>query len=325
MFLLLCLLITGTYSGILYVKASQALREISAPAETPPAAAVYNPLPAQEKKEEKPLVLLLMGIDYRPETRSLNTDVIMALALNPKTRSATLVSLPRDLEMNPEGLGPHKANYFYPYFYNRDRETAFAQIKELFGNYLQVPIDYAMTVDFRGFQQIIDELGGITVNVDMDMRYVDEEDGTNIDLHKGIQKLNGKQTLDFVRYRKSNRNTAESSDLDRNRRQQQVLDQILGKLQSLGGISKLGTILDTLGNNMKTDLPASQIVDLLKTYYGMDRANVQYLPVTGEWVSPYIHVTDEELNAVRQALQDRLMGETPEIPEKPETPVSPGG
>jgi LCP family protein required for cell wall assembly len=286
----------GIYVYSLYDKTTVALEKIGTP----------EVVPVEESAKVKPLTLLLMGVDYRPELGSLNSDVLMVVTLNPDNDSATLVSLPRDLQMEPKGLPSRKANYYYPYFNNQDKSSAFAETKKVFSDFMGVPIDYMLTVDFDGFRQVVDLMGGLTLEVDMDMRYVDDEDGTDINLKKGIAKLNGKQTLDFVRYRKSNRNTAESSDLARNQRQQQVLDELLNSLKSAGGIAKLGQIIETVGNHLKTDVPSTQLRDLMTTYYNISPSNVNYIHLDGAWESPYVVVKDEDIEQARTALRLQL-------------------
>ncbi|SFL66693.1 transcriptional attenuator, LytR family [Paenibacillus sp. 1_12] len=292
--------VTGLYTYSIYSKAEEAINKISDPTSVT--------VPVKESAKVKPLTLLLMGIDYRPETGSLNSDVIMVVTLNPDKKSATLVSLPRDLQLDPKGLEARKANYYYPHFMLKDKETAFANTKQIFSDLLGIPIDYAVTVDFDGFRKVVDLMGGLTIDIDMDMRYVDDEDGTDINLKKGTALLDGKKVLDFVRYRKSNRNTEESSDLERNQRQQQVLNELLSSLKSVDGVTKLGTIIGTLGDHIRTDVPASQLRDFLRTYYDISPENVQYMPLDGEWISPYIVVSDEELNKARNALKMQLNG-----------------
>jgi LCP family protein required for cell wall assembly len=295
--------ITSMYTYSIYSQAEVALGKIGTPVV----------VPVKESAKVKPLTLLLMGIDYRPESGSLNSDVIMIVTLNPESKSATLVSLPRDLQLEPDGLEARKANYYYPYFMLKDKETALARTKEIFSDYLKVPIDYAVTVDFDGFRKVVDLMGGLDINVDMDMRYVDDEDGTDINLKQGMATLNGKQVLDFVRYRKSNRNTQESSDLERNQRQQQVLNELLSSLKSVDGVTKLGSIIETLGDHIKTDVPSSQLRDLLRTYFDITPANVKYIPLDGEWISPYIVVSEKEVNKARTALRLQLnVGITPD-------------
>jgi LCP family protein required for cell wall assembly len=288
--------ITGFYTYSIYSQADEVIEKIGTPVV----------VPVEESAVVKPLTLLLMGIDHRPETGSMNSDVIMVVTVNPEDQSATLVSLPRDLQLAPKGLPERKANYYYPYFILDNKDTAFVKTKEVFSSFMGVPIDYMVTVDFDGFREIIDLMGGLTINVDMDMRYVDREDGTDIDLKQGVSRLNGKQVLDFVRYRKSNRNTEESSDSARNQRQQQVLKELIGSLKSAGGVAKLGQIIETVGGHIRTDVPSSQIRDLLRTYFDIQPANVNFIHLNGEWVSPYIVVKEQDLEAARAALKQAL-------------------
>lgn len=294
---LACLLVgavtVGVYAFNLYEETNEAIEKIGTPEQVAVA----------ESAKVKPLTLLLMGIDHRPDTGSLNSDVMMVVTLNPEDQSATLVSIPRDMQLAPKDLPERKANYYYPYFYNASKETAFANTKKVFQELLDVPIDYAVAIDFEGFRQTVDILGGLTLDVDMDMRYVDEFDGTDINLKKGVQKLNGKQALDFVRYRKSNRDTQESSDLARNVRQQQVLGEMLRSLKSAGGITKLSQIIETAGNHIRTDVPSSQIRDLITTYFNMNPSNVDFIHLNGIWESPYIVVKDEDIHQAKIALK----------------------
>jgi len=264
-----------------------------------------------EVEAVKPISLLLLGIDNRPESGSLNSDIIMVATLNPETKSATIVSLPRDSHLTPgKGLPSRKANYYYPYFHNKDKLTAYKHTRDLFGDFFHIPIDAAVSVDFDGFRRVVDELGGIDIDVPMDMRYVDKADGTNINLRKGPQTLNGKQALDYVRYRKSNMGTAESSDTERNKRQHEVIDKMLGKVFSLGGVMKLNKLMEIAGDHVQTDIPASKLLDFFQKYIGIDRSKIQYISLEGEWISPFIELSQEEINQARQALNDTLEGKT---------------
>lgn len=305
------LIAAAVYIGYLYHKADAALANIAG-SEPPTANTAGNNKAAETgAKGEKPITFLLAGIDSRQGSGgTLNTDVIMLAALDPNSRAATLVSLPRDLQLKPENLPAHKANYYYAYYYNKDRDTAIANTKKLFGELLHIPIDYMAIINFDGFRKLVDALGGLTIDVDMDMRYTDSEDGTNIDLRKGLQTLDGKQTLDFVRYRKSNRGTEESTDLARNKRQQQVLDQLLGKLTSLNGLTQWGNVLDIIGQSVKTDIPESQLRQWIVNIRDMKPQTIDYIPIDGRWDSPYIVPSEEDFEKAIAALRTRIGLET---------------
>lgn len=282
-------------------------------------------LPEQSAKV-KPLTVMLMGIDHRQETGSLNTDVIMVLSLNPEDKSATVVSIPRDVQLFPSGLPHRKANYYYPYFYLQNQETAFAKTKEVFSDYLDIPIDYMVTINFEGFKKVVDELGGLMIDVDMNMCYIDTYDGTNINLQQGLQKLDGKEALDFVRYRKSSSRcsvvTAESTDQERNLRQQQVIDAVLKEMLSFNGITKAGQVIQSIGEEMKTDIPSSQIRNFITKYYNIDRSNIDYRSLQGRWISPYIVLEEGELEAVQNALKAELGVEGAVRPDRPSSSPS---
>lgn len=309
--LLAVVICVATFVGFIWMKADRLIDKIGDNTPPPFSSELTDPSTPDgqvpQKNATEPITFLVLGTDYRDATSSLNTDVIMVVSLNPDTKSATLVSLPRDLIMRPKGLPEKKANYYYAHFYSQDKDTANQKVKQVFSEFLKVPIDYLVTINFHGFEQVIDELGGLTIDVDQNMRYIDTFDGTNINLKKGVQKLNGKQTLDFIRYRKSNNGeTPESNDLQRNERQQQVIDKMLDKLMSLGGIIKLGQLIDVLGNNLKTDIPSAQIRDMIRKYFGIESSNITYIQPDGTWVSPYIYLNNNDLQNARRALRKQL-------------------
>lgn len=291
-----CLLTAGYFFYLYYFEVDELLDTIG----------TQETVPVEMSAKVKPLSFLLLGVDSRPEQGSLNTDVIMVASINPHTHKAAVVSIPRDTYMKAaEGLRANKANAFYPNLVVDSKSTAGEKIKKVFGKALNIKIDYLVTVNFQGFRDVVDALGGITVDVDMDMRYVDKADGTNINLKKGIQKLDGKKALDFVRYRKSNNNiTAESSDLERNARQQMVVAEVLEKLKSPTGLLKAADILGAVGGNVTTDIPSVQLKDMMRTYIGISRDNINYIHLEGQWKSPYVQVAEQDWQTARNALNN---------------------
>ncbi len=296
---LLLVLAGAAYAGYLYFKFDNMLGDISD--------AMTGD---DDKSAQEPKVILLLGLDTREETRSLNTDVIMVAALNPKDKSVSILSVPRDLYMKPDGYKARKANAFYSIAERQNKQPSEELVKELYGNFLDIPIDYVTVITFKTFEDIIDELGGIEVDVDMNMCYIDTADGTNIQLKKGVQKLDGKNALDFVRYRHSSRKcevrTAESSDSERNERQHIVLKAMVDRMTSVGGILKLGDVFDAVGNNLKTDTPKNQLRSLILAYATMKKENITFIPLHGEWRSPYIRVEDSDMEAAKQQLRAAL-------------------
>ncbi|MFU1797413.1 LCP family protein [Paenibacillus azoreducens] len=309
----LFILIAGSYAGFLHHKAMSAVHKIAAseyysPQQREAAETVPEAEPEDVTEDDmKPMTILLAGTDNRDGSGgTMNTDVMMLVTLNPATKSASLLSIPRDLKITPPGGSSHKANYFYAHNYIQDRATAMTETKKFFSDLFHIPIDYMVLINFDGFRQAIDAVGGVDVNVDMEMHYIDTADGTHIDLNKGFQHLDGQKTLDFVRYRKSNDGSSPSSDFDRNKRQQEVLNQMLDKLTSLNGIGQWGNILDIVGDNVKTDIPEKRLKRWLLNFNKMKPDATNLLTVEGDWKSPFVYWNKEELDQAMEKLYATL-------------------
>ncbi|CAH1196254.1 Polyisoprenyl-teichoic acid--peptidoglycan teichoic acid transferase TagU [Paenibacillus auburnensis] len=273
----------------------------------------------------KPLTLLLLGTDNRPKHPSNLTDVIMVATLNPETKSATVVSLPRDTYVELSGYKKTKINAFYARFKAKEKSSGILaedEMKTMMSKYLDIDVDYVTVLDFQGFRDIVDELGGVDVNISADMCYTDSVDGTDINLKKGLAELNGDDALDYVRYRKSNCSpkTEASDDFDRNKRQNEVLNALVGQMQSLGGVLKIGKVLDAVDNNLKTDIENAQIKSMIATYWKISKENIEFVPVTGTWRSPYVYINDEELENAKKSLHNRITGGAADGAAAAETP-----
>ncbi|MGN7761197.1 LCP family protein [Paenibacillus sp. 22594] len=275
-----------------------------------------QPVKAGHSASEKPITMLLLGTDNRPKHPSNLTDVIMVVSLNPKTQSATVVSLPRDTYVELSGYKKTKINEFYARFKSKEKTSGILaedEMKTMMGKYLDVDVDYVTVLDFQGFRDVVDELGGVDVNISENMCYTDTVDGTDINLTKGAAQLDGDDALDYVRYRKSNCSpkTKASDDFDRNKRQNEVLHSLVGQMQSLDGVLKIGKVLDAVDDNMKTDIENEQIKNMITTYWKISKENIEFKPVTGTWRSPYVYINDEELDAAKKSLHDRIAGIAP--------------
>lgn len=276
---------------------------------------------AENSAKVKPIAMLLLGTDYRPETGTHLSDVIMVIAMNPKTKSATIVSLPRDTRFQMKGYRTNKLNSFYPKFLAAEKKSGISakeEMKTMLSKYMDLPLDYTTVLNFQGFRDVVNALGGVDVSVDADMCYVDKADGTNINLKKGAQHLNGDKALDYVRYRKSNckPKTKPSNDFERNQRQNEVLHALIDQTKSLNGVIGAGKAIESIGDNMTTDLESEQIKNIIAAYWSISKENVTFIPVTGDWKSPYVYINDSELNKAKQALKDELAGTKPQSEEQ---------
>jgi len=308
------LILAGLALGYVLLKADSTFNSISIADDI--ADAPVTPVPVEESVKEKPVSIVLMGVDTRPKGGSLNTDVMMVASFDPKTKTAAVVSMPRDSYINVDGYRARKANQFYADFYvsairdGATKEQAEAEgkkaVREVLGKLYGIDVQYAAVINFQGFADVVDALGGVEVDVDMRMKYYSKADGTNIDLHKGRQPLNGEQALGFVRYRQSNDGSNPSSDFDRNRRQTEVVGAIVDKLMTLGGAAKIGSVLDAVGDNVKADMPAGEMRRMLSTYFGVRSDDITFMSVKGSWKSPFVYLEEASLAEARELLQSKM-------------------
>ncbi|MFF2482749.1 LCP family protein [Paenibacillus sp. NPDC058071] len=298
-------LVVGIHIGYLYKKAENALHQIS----------VNSSVQGNEFLQgnkvnnvvDTPILFLLAGVDSREGGDGMmNTDVLMLVSFNPKTKSASFLSIPRDLLIQPESLPSRKANYYYAHHYIKDKAEVIPNTKKFFSDVFGLPIDYMVVVNFEMLTELVDLLGGLEIDVDMDMKYRDTYDGTNINLKQGLQRLDGGQVLDFVRYRKSNQGTKESSDFERNDRQQQVMKQILEKLGAYQGISQWGKVLDIIGENVKSDIPEDYIKQWVFNFPKIKPEQMNSLKVESVWKNPFVYFMKEELEEAISSMQREL-------------------
>lgn len=209
-------------------------------------------------RQLKPFTLLLMGVDSREGERA-RSDTLMLAAVHPGRQRIYLLSIPRDSYMELPGRGWDKVNHAMAY-------GGPALVKRTLEQYFQIPIDRYITIDFQGFRRVVDELGGIHIYVKKRMQYTDPGDGTQIDLEPGLHLLNGKQALDYARYRKSDIGRADT-DNQRIARQQEILQALVRKSESWRGWWKSFKLMEILGDHIKTDLSEEEMASLWLTFY----------------------------------------------------------
>ncbi|GIP16745.1 hypothetical protein J40TS1_23870 [Paenibacillus montaniterrae] len=309
--IIFALLVVVGYGAYIVIKGNEALKDISIANNVDDGGGKVT-IPVKDSVKAKPVTMVLLGIDQRKGGGGLNTDVIMVAALNPTTKKGAVIAMPRDTKINYQDR-TRKVNAFYANFYTAaqkngaDKNEAMRQakdgMKQLLGEFYGVPFQYAVSVNFQGFMDVVDVLGGIEVDVDMRMRWTDSHDGTNIDLHPGLQPLDGKQTLDFVRFRQSKDNPNASSDFERNTRQTVVINAILKKMMSLGGVTKIGNVIEEVSEDVHTDMPSEEITRLLTTYYNINMDNITFMTLQGKWSNPYVEADAQSLAEAQQLLQ----------------------
>ena len=224
-------------------------------------------MPKEEKDRWDILILGVRGEDVEDadETGALLTDTMMVLSYNKSTQKTSLISIPRDLYVRIYGTKRDKINSAYEIGVLRRNGLGFT--KKLISRITGVYIDNAIVIDFSSFRQIIDDLGGI--DVELEHPFSEKQQwGYEFALPAGSNHLDGQTALYYARSRFS------SSDFDRAQRQQKIIMAVKDKVFQLDLLSeplKTLTILNTIRKNIDTDLgiwDANNLVELSKEFSG---------------------------------------------------------
>ncbi len=197
--------------------------------------------------------IMVLGVDAREDDVG-RSDTLFVLTVDTKTKQVAMLSIPRDTRVKIPGLGWDKINHAYA---NGGSKLTQQTVEGLLG----IKIDHTIKVSPRGFVKAIDSLGGLDINVEKRMYYTDpydEDGGLVIDLKPGMQHLDGKKAVQYVRYRD------EEGDIGRVARQQHFIKALLAELASPATIIKIPTLVRDVSSVIKTDMTASEMLDLGK-------------------------------------------------------------
>ncbi|MGD9049859.1 MAG: LCP family protein, partial [Anaerolineae bacterium] len=210
--------------------------------------------------------VLLLGIDRRNGTGwAYRTDTIIVVSLDPTTGAAGMLSIPRDLQVTIPGHGDDRVNTANVFGYRRDNpEGGPDLLKATLETNFGIPIDGYLMVDFVLFEEIIDGLGGIEVEVPRvlhDTRYPDPRPGDphafkTIHFEAGRQQMDGKRALEYARSRMS------TSDFDRAKRQQLILLAIRERAMSLSVFPRWPLVAKAVADGVKTDMNPGDMLAL---------------------------------------------------------------
>jgi LCP family protein required for cell wall assembly len=219
--------------------------------------------------------VLLMGLDLRPNDQNDGTrsDTMILVSIDQNHKAASMLSIPRDLWVDIPGHGTNRVNAAYN-FGDQDKPGTGGPplAKATVSNLLGVSVDYFVQVDFNGFRQIVDAIGGITIDVKkplVDNEYPTEDFGIKrIYIPAGIQHMDGQTALEYARSRHGD------TDLGRNQRQQAVLLAIREQGINLGAVTN-NELQQALQGAIKTDLQTTDILGLVQTGIGMNKDNIR--------------------------------------------------
>lgn len=222
------------------------------------------------------LNVLLLGADRRPWDHQFRTDTIMLVTVNTKSGSVNILSFPRDLYVTIPGYGAGRINTAWTY-------GGYTLLRETFRHNFGVKVDYYVLIEFSSFKKIVDNLGGLQVAVGKPVS--DYRAGYWVTIPAGVQKMDADDVLWYVRTRKT------TNDIERNRRQQEVLMAIYHKLLSMDALSNAPEFFKLYKRSVRTDLTLVEVLRWLPVGAKIaESGNIRHLFLNYnhvyDWITP---------------------------------------
>lgn len=237
-----------------------------------------------ERVPNEPFTVLLLGQDNRPGEDAARADTIIVARIDPENDKVWMLSIPRDTRVQIPGHGTQKINAAT--FYGGP-----SLMVETVQDFLGIPINHYMDIDFDGFIKVVDSLGGVYIDVDTeidDPKASSHGSYTASHIDKGYQLLDGDHALTFVRSR-----DFPDADFTRMRHQQQFFKALADQATKFGNVLKIPGMVQDVAEFMSTDMSMGQIVDVAMALRDMGGSNVQTATIMGEWKSPYVWPDEE--------------------------------
>ncbi|MDW8145386.1 MAG: LCP family protein [Roseiflexaceae bacterium] len=258
--------------------------------------------------------VLLLGIDRRPgETFPARADAIIVARIEPERRRVALLSLPRDLVAPIPGWGWSRINAAMVYGeLNPALGGGVALTRRMISEFLSIPIDYTVTIDFNGFIGAIDAIGGVTIDVPVELYdplYPTMDYGYTVaHFRPGVQHMDGARALMYARIRHMD------SDWERMKRQQAVIVAALAQVRErniVGRLESVAALMTALRGYVVTDIPETQLLGLAWAFRDFTPDQIERYTLDASYVSvgapgdPYAQYA---LPGAVEVLRARLLG-----------------
>jgi LCP family protein required for cell wall assembly len=237
-----------------------------------------------EGQKDDRINILLLGIGGPGHDGPYLSDTIMIASIRPSHNDIALISIPRDLAVSIPGHGITKVNSANAYGEAQKENWGAAFATEVISDTFDIDIPYYLRLDFKAFEEIIDEVGG--VRVDVERAFTDYMYPAPNDLYQtlvftqGPQTMNGETALKFVRSRHGN--NSEGSDFARAARQQKIILALKEKLLSFSTLSnpvKIKNVMDALERHMTTNMEFDEILSFIKIGRGLNTNQIRTLVI----------------------------------------------
>jgi len=245
-----------------------------------------------ELSKQQPFSVLLLGVDER-DGDSGRSDSMIVLTVNPELETVKMLSIPRDTRTEIVGHNTvDKINHAYAF-------GGITMAMDTVENFLDIPIDYYIKINMESFKEIVDAVGGITVNNELDFSY----EGVHFPI--GAITLDGAEALKYSRMRYDDPN----GDFGRQARQRKVIEAVIKQGASLTTLTNYKDIFDTLGNNVQTNLTFKEIKAIQSNYRSAVK-NIDQITIQGSGTKIdgiyYYVVTEEEQANIQNQLKEQV-------------------
>lgn len=262
--------------------------------------------------------ILLLGTDDGGD----RCDTIMLVNLNGETGMLNILSIPRDTAIasrnskgsiiyNSSGVPVYNKINSYMAIGKQEvakgnikvpEELLIRKVKEITG----LPIHYFATVDFKGFINIIDALGGVDFDVPEDMNYDDPYQNLHIHLKKGMQHLDGQAAHDFVRFRNYKNGQADLARVDA---QQNFIKELIRQKLTVSNLNKIDEIYEVVNKNVRTNYSFEAVMESFGTIKNLsaDKSRMYVLPNSPKWInggSYVIYNTEQNMEELDKILEN---------------------
>jgi len=217
--------------------------------------------------------IVVMGCDIRKDDVG-RSDTLFVVMLDKSKKNAALLSVPRDTRVKIKGHGWDKINSAFAY-------GGHQLTQETVQDFLGIKLHNYVVVDFQGFKDLVDVIGGVDINVEKRMYYYDPYANFEIDLRPGKQHMDGKTAMQYVRYRD------EEGDIGRIRRQQKFIMALYQQIASKNIIAKMPGVSKQIMSMIKTDLSLKEMMELGKVMHDMlekDGLKMSMVPGTPKYI-----------------------------------------
>lgn len=242
-----------------------------------------------QNKDE--ILFLLLGIDTYDLSKAGRdrTDTMILTSFNFKTGDINMMSIPRDTKV-PIKDKLDQINHAHS---NGGIDLTMTTVRD----FLNIDVQHYVKVDYRAVEEIVDAIGGVEIDVPRRMKYDDTTKGMefHVDLHPGLQTLDGDKSIQFLRWRKNNDSTGyPDADVGRVKSQQMFMKELVKQTLKPKNILKINKLANTYFDYVETNIPLDTVIKAAWSARKVDTENMVTMTLPGEGDGYKYYIYDRE-------------------------------